>query len=125
MPETRSAQSPPSQRLDRWLWCARFVRSRSLASRLCAGGMVDLDNGAVSKAHHAVRVGDRLTLRLGRWERRVEVLALAARRGPAREARLLYAEIGPRRVLVEAVEPWTSLFEDADDQADGETQPSR
>lgn len=125
MPETRTAQSPPSQRLDRWLWCARFVRSRSLAAKLCAGGMVDLGSGMVSKPHHAVRVGDRLTLRLGRWERRVEVLALAARRGPAREARLLYAEIGPPRVLVEAVEPWTSLFEDADDHADTETQPSR
>lgn len=114
-----------SQRLDRWIWCARFVRSRSLAARLCVGGMVSLDGGAVSKAHHGVRVGDRLTLRLGRWERRVEVLALAARRGPAREARLLYAEIGPPRVLVEAAEPWTSLFEDADDLADADPQPSR
>jgi len=104
-----------SQRLDRWLWCARFVKSRSLASRLCSGGMVELGGGAVSKAHHAVRVGDRLVLRLGRWERHVEVLALAQRRGPAREARLLYAETAPARRVEEAAEPWTSLFEDGDE----------
>ncbi|HTZ77768.1 MAG TPA: RNA-binding S4 domain-containing protein [Stellaceae bacterium] len=115
-----------TQRLDRWLWCARFVRSRSLAARLCAGGMVALGGGTVSKAHQAVRVGDRLTLRLGRWERSVEVLALAARRGPAREARLLYAETVPPRALVEAAEPWTSLFEeDAEELAPAEPEPSR
>jgi ribosome-associated heat shock protein Hsp15 len=119
------ADAGNSQRLDRWIWCARFVRSRSLAAKLCAGGMVDVGGGAVAKPHHAVRVGDRVTLRLGRWERRIEVLALAVRRGPAREARLLYAEILPPRALVEAVEPWTSLFEDADELADADTQPSR
>src|SRR5690242_15816971 len=84
-----------TQRLDRWLWCARFVRSRALAARLCTSHQVVLGGVLVQKAHQAVRVGDRLTLRLGRVERRIEVLALAQRRGPASEARRLYAEAVP------------------------------
>jgi ribosome-associated heat shock protein Hsp15 len=101
-----------SQRLDRWLWCARFIRSRSLAAKLCTGERVVIGGATVQKAHHPVRIGDRLTLRLHRFERQVEVLALAQRRGPAREARLLYAEIAPPTPLVESTEPWTSLFAD-------------
>jgi ribosome-associated heat shock protein Hsp15 len=99
-----------TQRLDRWLWCARFVKSRTLAARLCTGDCVTLGGIAVHKPHHLVRVGDRLTLRLLRFERRIEVLALALRRGPASEARTLYAETAPPKPLAEAAEPWTSLF---------------
>ena len=104
-----------TQRLDRWLWCARFVKSRALAARLCTGDCVTLGGIAVQKAHHLVRVGDRLTLRLLRFERRIEVLALAQRRGPASEARTLYAEIAPPKPLAEAAEPWTPLFADEDE----------
>jgi ribosome-associated heat shock protein Hsp15 len=118
------APTPPTatQRLDRWLWCARFVRSRALATRLCTSDQVVLGGVLVQKAHQAVRVGDRLTLRLGRVERRIEVLGLAPRRGPASEARALYAEAMPPTLLAETAERWTSLFaeevdEDNDDQA--------
>ncbi|HLJ20234.1 MAG TPA: RNA-binding S4 domain-containing protein [Stellaceae bacterium] len=104
-----------TQRLDRWLWCARFAKSRSLAAKLCTGERVLVGGALVQKAHHALRVGDRLTLRLGRLERRIEVLALAQRRGPASEARTLYAETAPPTSLTDA-EPWVPLFaEDADD----------
>jgi ribosome-associated heat shock protein Hsp15 len=106
-----------TQRLDRWLWCARFAKSRALAARLCTSERVMLGGAMVQKAHHAVRVGDRLTLRLGRFERRIEVLALAQRRGPASEARTLYAETAPPTPLGEAAEPWTSLFADEDEHA--------
>jgi ribosome-associated heat shock protein Hsp15 len=106
-----------TQRLDRWLWCARFVKSRALAARLCTGERVSLGDIRVQKAHHLVRVGDRLALRLLRFERRIEVLALAQRRGPASEARTLYAEIAPPKPLAEAAEPWTSLFADEDEHA--------
>lgn len=111
------APTPPAatQRLDRWLWCARFTKSRSLAARLCTSDRVTLGGIAVQKAHHPVRVGDRLTLRLGRFERRIEVLALAHRRGPASEARVLYAETTPPTEVADAVEPWTSLFGDEDE----------
>jgi ribosome-associated heat shock protein Hsp15 len=105
-----------SQRLDRWLWCARFVRSRTLAAKLCTGDRVTVGSITVQKAHHPVRVGDRLTLRLRRFERQVEVLALAQRRGPASEARTLYTDIAPPIPLVEVAEPWTSLFAEEDEQ---------
>jgi ribosome-associated heat shock protein Hsp15 len=109
---------PPAatQRLDRWLWCARFAKSRSLAARLCTGEQVTLGGTLVQKAHHAVRVGDRLTLRLGRLERRIEVLALAQRRGPASEARTLYAETAPATRLIEDVTDWSPLLVLDDDE---------
>jgi ribosome-associated heat shock protein Hsp15 len=107
--------SPAAQRLDRWLWCARFTRSRGLAAKLCTGGLVSLGDVPVRKAHQSVRIGDRLTLRLGRWERRIEVLALGSRRGPASEARTLYAETEPPRAVEAPAETWASLFEDDDD----------
>ncbi|HYC13482.1 MAG TPA: RNA-binding S4 domain-containing protein [Stellaceae bacterium] len=103
--------TPAFQRLDRWLWCARFAKSRALAAKLCAGGSVSLGEAPVRKAHQSLRVGDRLVLRLGRSERRIEVLALAERRGPAREARTLYAETEPPRAI-EAAESWDPLFDD-------------
>jgi ribosome-associated heat shock protein Hsp15 len=106
-----------SQRLDRWLWCARFVRSRGLAAKLCTGDRVTIGGATVQKAHHPVRVGDRLTLRLHLFERQVEVLALAQRRGPASAARTLYVEIAPPIPLVEVAEPWTSLFAEEDELA--------
>jgi len=105
------SQHPPStQRLDRWIWCARFVKSRALAAKLCGLGAVTLGTVAVAKAHQPVRVGDHLTLRLGRIERRVEILALADRRGPASEARTLYAETVPAAVIEDSRETWVSLF---------------
>ena len=103
--------APAFQRLDRWLWCARFARSRALAAKLCTGGCVSIGDTPVRKAHQSLRVGDRLVLRLGRLERRIEVLALAKRRGPASEARTLYAETTPPRTI-ETAEPWESLFEE-------------
>jgi ribosome-associated heat shock protein Hsp15 len=109
-----------TQRLDRWLWCARFVRSRALAARLCTSDQVALGGVLVQKAHQAVRVGDRLTLRLGRVERRIEVLALAQRRGPASEARRLYAEAAPPTPLAAAAERWTSLFAEEADEDNGD-----
>jgi ribosome-associated heat shock protein Hsp15 len=105
-----------TQRLDRWLWCARFVRSRALAARLCTGEQVMLGGVALQKAHHPVRVGDRLTLRLGRFERRIEVLALAQRRGPASEARTLYAETTPPMPLADRGEVWSPLLVYEDDE---------
>jgi len=105
--------SSPTQRLDRWIWCARFVKSRALAARLCTVGAVTLGDMAVRKPAYPLRVGDRLRLRLGSVEREIEVLALAERRGPAREARLLYAEHGLSRIT-EPEAAWSSLFEDED-----------
>jgi len=78
-------------RVDRWLWCARLYKSRSLASQAVAGGRVHL-NGARVKAAHAVRPGDRLSVSEGGLEREFTVRAIPARRGPAPEARACYEE---------------------------------
>lgn len=78
-------------RLDRWLWAARFFKTRNLAQQAIGGGHVHL-NGQRVKAARAVRPGDRLEITRGEERLEIEVLALASRRGPAPAARALYAE---------------------------------
>jgi ribosome-associated heat shock protein Hsp15 len=82
-------------RLDKWLWYARFFKSRSLAARLCAAGQVRIGGAPVTKAHHAIHAGEVLTFAQGRQIRVVKVLALGLRRGPASEARALYEDLAP------------------------------
>lgn len=117
----RPAAPAATQRLDRWLWCARFAKSRSIAARLCTSERIVLGGLTVQKAHHAIRVGDRLTLRLGRFERRIEVLALAQRRGPASEARTLYSESGPPIPVPVREEVWSPLLAVEDDGLESES----
>ena len=83
------------QRLDKWLWCARFMKARSECARLVAGGSVRINRQVTDKPHAKLRPGDVLTLPLPRDVRVVRVLALAARRGPAVEARTLYEDVAP------------------------------
>lgn len=82
-----------SQRLDVWLWRARFHRSRALAAAAAEKG-VRINGRRTDKPAAAVRVGDVLTFALGGAVRVVAVTGLGDRRGPAAEARSLYAEIG-------------------------------
>jgi ribosome-associated heat shock protein Hsp15 len=81
------------QRLDKWLWCARFMKARSDCARLIGEGMVRINRQATDKAHARLRPGDVLTLPLRGQVRVIEVLALAKRRGPASEAQTLYREV--------------------------------
>ncbi len=81
-------------RLDRWLCAARFFKSRTLASKACDGGKVDV-NGNRSKSHKAVREGDVVEFYTGRWKRIVKVLKLSEKRGPARIAQTLYEDMSP------------------------------
>lgn len=78
-------------RLDKWLWHARFFRTRSLATEAVAGGRVHL-NGQRVKPSRPVAVGDRLDLSLGADALSVDVLQLPERRGPARVAAACYRE---------------------------------
>jgi ribosome-associated heat shock protein Hsp15 len=80
-------------RLDKWLWQARFFKSRTIASRLCVEGRIRVDGVPVDKAHHALRVGNVLTFPQVRRIRVVRVRALGERRGPAAEARTLYDDL--------------------------------
>jgi ribosome-associated heat shock protein Hsp15 len=83
----------PSQRLDRWLWYARFFKSRSLAAKHCAGNKIRVNRQIASKASASVRVGDVLTFPQGRDIRVVRIIGLGSRRGPAVEAQALYEDL--------------------------------
>lgn len=83
------------QRLDKWLWCARFMRQRSDCAALVGQGGLRINRQPTEKPHARLRVGDVITLPLRGAVRVVEVLALAARRGAASEAAALYREIPP------------------------------
>jgi ribosome-associated heat shock protein Hsp15 len=80
-----------SVRIDKWLWAARFFKTRTLASDAVKGGRVHLDGQRV-KASKDVHSGDRLEITIGQARRAVVVLGVSGRRGPASEAQLLYEE---------------------------------
>ena len=82
------------QRLDKWLWFARFAKSRSLAAKLVTSGFVRVNGQRAESAAKAVAVGDVVTLALSRTTAVVRIEDLGTRRGPAPEARLLYSELG-------------------------------
>jgi ribosome-associated heat shock protein Hsp15 len=83
----------PAIRLDKWLWQARLCKSRALAARLIAAGAVRVNATPVSKPATPVRVGDGLSFAQHGRVHVLRVLALGTRRGPATEARLLYADL--------------------------------
>lgn len=78
-------------RVDKWLWAARFFKTRSLASDAVSGGKVKV-NDAATKPAREIKVGDRLDIANGETRWVVSVKALSDKRGPAPEARLLYEE---------------------------------
>lgn len=85
-----------SMRIDKWLWAARFFKTRSLASRACDLGRIE-SNGLKAKPAREVRAGDKLIIQNegGRFE--VDVLALSEIRGPVAQAQSLYRETEPSR----------------------------
>lgn len=84
-----------TQRLDQWLWHARFFKTRGLATKLVAGGHVRADGARVSKPAHALRAGTTLTFPQAKRIRIIQVDALTTRRGPAPEAQALYTDLTP------------------------------
>jgi ribosome-associated heat shock protein Hsp15 len=89
-------------RLDKWLWAARFYKTRSLASEAIAGGKVQV-NGDRAKRARPLVVGDEVRVRQGPYESLVVVRALSARRGPASVAAELYQERPESRAAREAM----------------------
>jgi len=82
-------------RLDKWLWYARFCKTRSLATAMCRAGQVRVNKVPVRKSNQSVRAGDVLTFSQGPRIRVIRITALATRRGPAPEAAALYEDISP------------------------------
>ena len=81
-------------RVDKWLWAARFFKSRTMAATACAGGKVDV-NGQSVKASRSLRLGDQLEITLPHGKRIVRVVAHAERRGSGLEAARLYEDLTP------------------------------
>ena len=84
-----------SIRLDKWLWYARFFKTRALATRAIAGGRFRLDGEVMSKPHRAAQPGQVLTFMQGERVRVIRIMALGSRRGPATEAVTLYEDLSP------------------------------
>lgn len=84
-------------RLDKWLWQARFYKSRSLAAGVVSAGKVRVDGTPVSKPARAVGPGDTLTFVKEQDTRVVKILACGLRRGPAPEAQTLYEDLTPAK----------------------------
>jgi ribosome-associated heat shock protein Hsp15 len=91
-----------SVRVDKWLWAARFFKTRSLASKACELGRIE-SNGQPAKAAREVRIGDMLRIANDGGEFHIEVLALADVRGPASVAQTLYRETEASRELRQKV----------------------
>ena len=96
------ADSDDPVRLDKWLWAARFYKTRSLASDAIAGGKVQV-NGDRAKRARTLHPGDEIRVRQGPYEHRVVVRELSGRRGPASEAAKLYEELPESRAARENV----------------------
>jgi ribosome-associated heat shock protein Hsp15 len=87
------SEAQATERLDRWLWHARFFKTRTLAAKVVSGGQVRVNSQRVRKPATLVRVGDGLTFPQGRDIRIVTIQAFGLRRGPAAEAQALYQDL--------------------------------
>lgn len=87
--------SDSSQRIDKWLWYARFAKTRTLAAGLVSTGRIRVNSAKVSKPSATIKLGDVITAAIGRRVRIVKVVAVGHRRGPATEAVGLYEDLTP------------------------------
>lgn len=92
------------QRIDKWLFFARVVKSRTLAAKLAAGGKVRVNRDKIDQPSHAIKIDDVLTITLDRQVLVYKVLAAGERRGPAPEARLLYQDLSPPKPVNVAID---------------------
>ena len=92
-----SVQSPAKLRLDKWLWHARFFKTRGLSAKQVSGGHVRVNTNKTLKPAHAVTAGDVLTFPQNDKIRVIKIVALGSRRGPAPEAQALYEDLTPPR----------------------------
>tara|TARA_B100000900_G_C20360383_1_gene626090 strand:+ start:276 stop:602 length:327 start_codon:yes stop_codon:yes gene_type:complete len=91
-----------SLRVDKYLWFARFFKTRSLATKRANGGRIRINGNKIKKSSDTVRIGDILTFAQGNEIRVIRVLNLGTRRGPAQEAQSLYEDMTPNEDTDEA-----------------------
>jgi ribosome-associated heat shock protein Hsp15 len=93
-------ESEDRTRVDKWLWAARFFKTRALASEAIAGGKVQVNGERVKRAR-PLQIGDEIRIRQGPYEQQIVVRALSGRRGPAAQAAQLYEEKAESRAARE------------------------
>lgn len=101
----------PKLRLDKWLWHARFFKTRSLAARQVSDGQVRVNGAKAAKPSQTVGQGDVLTFSQGRVVRVIRIEALGERRGPAPEAQALYSDLDPPQPAKENAVPANPAYE--------------
>lgn len=98
-------------RLDKWLWFARFFKTRSLSAARVGAGDVRVNGERVTKRATTVQAGDVLTFAIGEHVRIIRIEAIGTRRGPAPEAQMLYTDMSPAPVPRETAVPENPRFE--------------
>ena len=109
MPTPHYEANETGLRLDKWLWYARFFKTRALASNAISNGRFRLDGNVMSKPHRQAKCGQVLTFSQGTRIRVVRVKALGSRRGPASEAALLFDDLAPNEPATERTNASTML----------------
>ncbi len=92
-----AAATPDKLRLDKWLWQARFFKTRTLAAKQVSGGHVRVNGERTVKPAQGITPGDILAFAQGRQARVIRIVQLGTRRGPASEAQALYEDLAPRQ----------------------------
>ncbi len=110
-PGPNHMETPQRQRIDKWLWHARFARTRTAAQRLARSGHIRQNRAKVTSPSRSVRLGDVLTIAQGRGVRVIEIAGFAARRGSAEIAQKLYTDRTPAPVASAASATPGSNFE--------------
>ena len=87
----------PTMRIDKWLWQARFFKTRGLSAKLITGGHCRVNGDKVSKAAYSVGPEDVLTFPQGNRIRVIRITGIGTRRGPATEAQTLYEDLSPKQ----------------------------
>jgi len=110
---SKGGPAPSKLRIDKWLWYARIVKSRSLAQQLVKSGKVRVNSTRISSASSPIGTGDVLTITLPRQIKVLKIVTSGSRRGPAPEAQKLYQDLSPPPVKKErAMQPLKQAVRD-------------
>ena len=120
-----SISDASEMRIDKWLWSARFFKTRADAQRLITSGRLRLDGEPMAKPHRQIRVGHVLTFPKADDIRVIKILAMAKRRGPASEAVMLYEDLDPPQPKIRASSDQPLPFEQRDRGAGRPTKRDR
>lgn len=112
------SEKNPKLRVDKWLWQARFFKTRTLAASQVQAGSVRINGTVAKKSSSTITPGDVLTFAQGNHIRVIEIVALGSRRGPAPEAQALYNDMSPPKPTKENKDPANPGF-------DGKGRPTK